>query len=80
MVQRRQQTGAWFQLLRSYLSQCNTVHREDHHPKVEGDEVKSRILKVLRPHIRVFSCSKASGGRIQLDPAKKGGGIAYNRR
>jgi hypothetical protein len=35
MVQRRWQAGAWFQLLLSYLSQCDAVQREDHHSRVE---------------------------------------------
>jgi hypothetical protein len=72
MVRRRRQAGAWFQLLRSYLSQCNTLHGEDHRRRVEEGEVQRRV-RVSGPAVGVFSCGESGGGRIRADPAEGGG-------
>jgi hypothetical protein len=69
-VRRRRQTGAWFRLLlRSYLSQCDTFHREDHHLRVEGDEVPSRRSKVVGLQSGYRGAARPAedaSGRIQL--------------
>lgn len=77
MLRRRRHAGAWFQLLRSYMGQCDAVNGDDHHRRVEGDEVESRRRKSRGVGVKswVSAAARTDGGRIRAGPAD-GDGIA----
>jgi hypothetical protein len=66
----RGQAGAWLQLLRSYLSQCNAVKREYRHASVEGNEIERIRRSRGGASVRVFSCGERSGDCPEVDPAE----------
>jgi len=68
IVRRRGRAGAWFQLLRSYLNQCDAVNRKDRHLNVERNEFSSR-----RPRdVTLRSGFSAVGGRPREPEGARG--------
>ena len=79
MVRRRWRAAVWFQLLRSYLSQCGTAHIGDHRLSIDGNRDRRRkrqeivVGKGCGGSPGASSCSEAGPGCLLADPAEGGG-------